>query len=125
MFTALLSWYGGEFSGPIPFNTTVTNIGDSYTPKSGVFQAKEAGNYLFYWEISTHTGKYCYTYLSINGKETTWAIADGTGNNGGYDSGSGMAAVALEVGDKVWIHAFSCSYLEGSSYSSFTGVRVA
>ncbi|KAM9335331.1 complement C1q-like protein 4 isoform 2-T2 [Symphorus nematophorus] len=125
MFTALAE-YGGAH-GPfgvdktLVYNHVVTNIGDAYSPCSGVFVAPVAG--VYYFTFFYHAGGENETQLKLM-KNCNFIVrtSDHQSNCDTADNGANAAFLQLQEGDQVYVRMTSGSHVWAAEHStSFSG----
>jgi hypothetical protein len=107
-------------SGTLIFNKVLHNQGAGYDSSSGVFTAPSAGVYAFYVSITSYSTNEIHVDITLNGYAQVTASAKGGSGDDDYDSyaypyqtGSNMAIISLQRGDRVWIQ-----YRSGTGYNS-------
>jgi len=102
------------------FNQEVTNIGQHYSPSTGVFTCPVSGYYVFDVTVMGQKDEYAHLEISHNGARLATAWADDHMDN---NSASCHVSVVLTQGDKVDVWATATSYLYGNSnrYCMFSG----
>ena len=110
----------------IVFDNAVTNIGNSYNPRDGIFTCTRTGVYIFHVTFLTKYGSNMIGSLVKNGNRivTIDANAHLLNSQSVFQSASNLGAVSLVVGDKVWVKAggspFHGENLQGD-LGTFTG----
>ena len=93
---------GGECY--VTFSGCNVNLGNAFTPKSGIFQCTEPGMYLFTVTVCTYDGKKCLLILRKNDKDVC-ALIDQDGNeNRGKTMISQTCFLEIDVGDRVQVN---------------------
>ncbi|KAJ8312774.1 hypothetical protein KUTeg_010147 [Tegillarca granosa] len=110
----------------IIFDKIITNIGNGYNTKTGIFTVPIDGLYVFDWTILTHSGKIFNTELVVNGIPKRRNNAD-SGRGRFISSGSSMVTLSLHKNDKVWIRKFETAgnSMHGNYWPGFSGFRLA
>ena len=99
----------------------VTNIGNGYNPKTGVFTAPIAGTYSFFL-TAMGTNAHGNMELAIDKQGTVLALVWVEGTNDPYDKGSSQVTTHLATGDQVWVrHYAGDQVVRGSWWTVFTG----
>ncbi|KAK3090097.1 hypothetical protein FSP39_009170 [Pinctada imbricata] len=89
------------FRQPIVFETDVTNVGNAYEPKNGIFIAPVAGVYAFFWNVlNDHLADIHTSLASSQGSLGNTYTSRSTGAT---SEGSGFAIVHLNQGTHVWV----------------------
>ncbi|CAC5376769.1 C1QL [Mytilus coruscus] len=85
----------------IVFDIVVSNFGNGYDPKTGIFTAVKSGTYLLFADVRTDWGdRNCWIDLVRNGSPvTTVFLASGSK----ISSDSTLAILHLDIGNKVWL----------------------
>ena len=126
MFSARLS---DDFKGNfkiIPFDELIARQGNNYNATTGVYTANESGFYFFSLTIMSYQEHYCGTWLTKNGKNILFAIADARTLNGTNEQmASTMTVLQLNQTDKVWVESGTCEFAAAGYYSTFTGWKIA
>ncbi|XP_049923775.1 caprin-2-like isoform X2 [Epinephelus moara] len=122
---------GGNYIGP--FNTdktliyrrVITNIGDAYSPHTGIFVAPVAG--VYYFTIFHHAGPHHGTMLFLYKNNQRMVMTQNhpavheTAHNGGN-----AAFLQLQEGDQVYVRMIADTYVWGSDYhTTFSGFLVS
>ncbi|XP_037614185.1 cerebellin-1-like isoform X2 [Sebastes umbrosus] len=123
---------GGGDKGIGPFNTDTTliyrtvisNIGNAYSPSTGIFVAPVAGVYyfnIFYCAAGTHPAN---LNLYINNKPIV-AAYDNKSSSDTADTGGNAVFLQLQPGDQVYVRMLVNSWVWGSDYhTTFSGFLV-
>lgn len=104
----------------IKFDQVVTNVGNGYNPKTGVFTCPISGTYVFTWSVGMFHPGYIYTYLIKNGDSVSFANT----SDDDYSSMTSQTSVlALNYGDVITVKVVSHSATPGLWYgrTSFNG----
>ncbi|CAI5671839.1 unnamed protein product [Oreochromis niloticus] len=128
IFSATLS--GSGHTGPFNTDTilvykgVITNIGNAYSPVTGVFTAPIPGVYyftLFYHAAASHPQ---YLFLHKN-SEVIVMTNDNISHSDATDNGGNAVFVQLQQGDKVYVRMGKLSHVWGSqSHTTFSGILV-
>ncbi|CAI5657348.1 unnamed protein product [Oreochromis niloticus] len=114
--------YTGYFSGPttLIFKRVVTNIGNAYSPQTGIFTAPVRGAYHFDWRVYGHGNGEAGAYLFRNEEKIFLAYET---QSQGITSASDGATLLLEVGDQVSVRLWSGSmiYDDENHHTTFSG----
>ncbi|XP_052080686.1 LOW QUALITY PROTEIN: cerebellin-4-like [Mytilus californianus] len=110
----------------VVYNTIITNLGNGYDKFTWIFTAPSNGVYIFSWTVLTHTGKYFFTYLTLNGK---LIARNYTGARSVAEHISSSQNVVLEIkkDDKVFVKVqdgYTGQFMFGDSWSSFSGYKL-
>lgn len=126
-FTAVISSSGLTDLGSgaaIVFETVVTNIGQSYDSKTGIFTAPVNGLYVFEMDIMTRPAEDRYLQMVKNGTFVMGFYGSALGAQH-YVSSSRLLTLQLEIGDRVWIRTRvndrTGGAVHGNGFSSFSG----
>lgn len=102
------------------FETVVTNIGNGYKERLGVFVAPVLGMYVFTTTLVSHYGFDAHAQFMKNGQPVTVMIVSGGGN--GYDTTSQTIILILQQGDEISIqNGDPDKSFFGGSHSIFAG----
>jgi len=108
------------------FDEVITNQGNHYDHRSGVFRCDEAGLYVFQLSILTSPGSYVTVQIARNNQGEAWAFAmDPTSSS----SGGTMVVLYLRPGDAVYarVNGRDHDYKSRSItklYTSFSGFLI-
>jgi hypothetical protein len=109
-FTAgVTSWDTTWNSGTLVFPHVVYNIGEGYDPNTGVFTAPLYGHFVFFVNVQSYSSNHIYIDIVLNGSPKVRAMA----YDAEYSSGSNLAVIKLQKGDKVWVR-----YKAGKGYAT-------
>ena len=124
-FTVSLTGYVSPWTNKkIIYDKVITNIGDGYSPSSGVFTSPSDGDYVFTWStMNSGDTTDCSAYIYKNGVKLllTYAVERGGSYN---EVASNTAVFHLSVGDTVWIQTSSCGSFAGYPYTAFSGWKL-
>lgn len=93
---------GLQDSQTIVFGTVETNLGDAYSPQTGIFTCPVNGVYQFYVSILSQPTKRIETNLAVNGVGRLLLYSSADANHHG-SLGSGTIILELKEGDKVQV----------------------
>ncbi|XP_049424428.1 complement C1q-like protein 3 [Epinephelus fuscoguttatus] len=124
---------GGGYNDIGPFNknttliyrTVITNIGDAYSPHTGVFVAPVAG--VYYFTIFYHAQGFLHSRLWLfKNKQHMLTTNDHQTNADGADNGGNAVFMQLQLGDQVYVLMDKGSHVWGTDYhTTFSGFLVA
>ncbi|OWF37363.1 complement C1q tumor necrosis factor-related protein 3-like [Mizuhopecten yessoensis] len=105
----------------IAFHSVITNLGNAYSPNSGIFRCTQTGLYVFTSTLSFATHEKVDVQIQRNGNMISKVTC---GSDDHWSSCTGTAVVQLAQGDEVWV-AMTKKHQAGShmepSFSSFSG----
>ncbi|XP_074480749.1 cerebellin-2-like [Sebastes fasciatus] len=123
---------GGGDKGIGPFNTStiliyrtvISNIGNAYSPSTGIFVAPVAGVYyftIFYCAVGTHPGN-----LNLfKSNKPIVAAFDPKSSSDQDDNGGNAVFLQLQQGDQVYVRMAANAWVWGSDYhTTFSGFLV-
>lgn len=108
----------------IVFDTVIDNVGEGYSPSTGIFRAPTAGLYQFSLSILSVTkSKYAHIQL-MRGNSELGRIFAGDVVAAHGQMGSVTVTTQLTEGEEVYCREFpgNTGHVHGDSYSSFSGV---
>ncbi|XP_071943858.1 uncharacterized protein [Antedon mediterranea] len=122
-FTAAFVSSPGRATGPLKFDTIITNVGNHYNRGTGKFVCAIPGVYVFQvTSMKSSGGGQIATRIMKNGSPqvSTWVTADG------HNSASTMVVLDLISGDQVWTEphpgsVFNYYHSNSNKYCSFSG----
>ena len=118
MFSAFLShWLQISKGDQVVFNQVLTNIGQNYDPKTGVFTCTVPGYYVFDVHVKGDFNKFAIVDIRLNGDRLVSAWAD---EGFGYTSASAHVSIVLRRGDRVDVTA---AFLSSKLYGTTSGDR--
>ncbi|XP_022304113.1 uncharacterized protein LOC111111419 [Crassostrea virginica] len=108
-------------SGILVFPTILYNIGRGYDSSTGIFTSPEDGTYVFYVTIRSYNSYSIDVDIVKNGISKVRVDTHGT-----YQTGTNMAVLSLDRGDKVWVkfHSGQGYYSTSTPVTSFTGFQI-
>ncbi|XP_034146156.1 complement C1q-like protein 2, partial [Esox lucius] len=126
-FSAALS----ESKGPFDTDTTlvykqvITNIGNAYSPSTGVFKAPVSGTYYFRFTAFSLTNNHRRVSL-YKGGQLVVTVTDVQSDQDGEDSSSNGVTLQLEKGEEVYtqLKAQHHVYDDGAYHTTFTGFLI-
>ncbi|XP_076455205.1 uncharacterized protein LOC143289883 [Babylonia areolata] len=112
-------------SGTLKYDTVVTNIGNRFSPSTGIFTAPYAGVYTFYASLrSSNTHGYIVLGIFKSSTQLVMLTADGKGDL--WDRGNGFVTTHLDAGEQAYVrHIGGDTHLETGGLTTFSGVLVA
>ena len=124
-FHARLTDYNDIPSGtPILYDNVMVNVGNRYSPETGIFTADISGLYFFtqYW-LSNYDH---YQWLNIykNGVEQCKSHGDGNSNDYDNNAPSCSAAMVLLPGDQVYVSSSQGDPIGCGNCGGFTGFLI-
>ena len=105
------------------YDKVITNNGNGYDPKTGLFTAPSDGQYFFSWTSLTSPNNYFRSYLTLNDNMIVQNSADARNVNTNI---TGTQAVILQLhrDDKVCIKMRGGSLLYSQAWSTFNGYKI-
>ena len=103
------------------------NVGDGYSPATGIFRAAVPGLYQFSLSILSHSkNKFAHIQLMKNNREIGRVFA-GDAVAAWGQMGSVTSTTELTEGDEVYAREFLdyTRHVHGANYSSFSGVLLS
>ncbi|XP_061178616.1 complement C1q-like protein 2 [Saccostrea echinata] len=96
------------------FPDVITNVGEGYNPRDGVFTAPINGNYVFYTAVVSWDNGNIATDIVLNGKSQVRTFAESKGIHTKhqqyiYQTGANLVCLSLWSGDRVWVRRHSGS----------------
>lgn len=127
-FSVSLYASGDNVFGPFPgdfnlvFRTIFTNVGNAYSPASGIFEAPVKGVYYFRFTVFSLNKDYTRVSLFQNGQQIV-TVTDNKSTDDKEDGSSNAAVLELEQGDEVHLvlrkgHAV---YDDANHHTTFSG----
>ena len=109
----------------VVYDQIVTDVGNDYHNRSGVFTAPVSGVYVFNYAVMMDPGLSEYIELVKNGNHVIWNYGHAPGATH-LISASRTAVVELMVGDQVWIRTQKSSthgngIIHGNGFTTFSG----
>ena len=110
-------------SGTLIFNQVISNVGNGYDPKTGVFTAPRAGTYIFYAAAVEYGTQYLRLDIVINNVAKVRLLGYSSAS---YQTGTNMVAQYLRRGDDVRvIHSYGKGYYSNTvPMTTFTGFMI-
>ncbi|XP_025114338.1 complement C1q tumor necrosis factor-related protein 4-like [Pomacea canaliculata] len=103
------------------FDTVVTNIGNAYDSRSGLFTSPYDGVYVFFLTAMSENS-HGVIQLALRKGDTELAVTWGDGQNDPNDQETAHVLVPLKAGDRVWVsHKDGDTELYGGPWSTFSG----
>ncbi|XP_028277040.1 collagen alpha-1(VIII) chain-like [Parambassis ranga] len=105
---------------PLIFKRVVTNIGNAYSPHTGIFTAPVRGLYHFEWHIGDHGPQPTGAVLYRNSEHIYIAYELQPSN---FSSGSNAATLLLNPGDQVYLRQYINSQIfdNENHHTTFSG----
>ena len=105
----------------LPFDKTITNVGNAYNTNTGIFTAPVTGVYAFALNMMAPTGlTHGYLSLAIMKQgailDLVWAPATHADDQGSTD-----VTTHLTAGEQVWVRQQAGDAVRGSYWTVFTG----
>ncbi len=117
--------YGSDLpSGtPILYDNVLVNIGNRYSPSTGIFRADTAGLYYFeqYWLMRPGYNQNLYIWKS--GVQQCMSYGDSYGGSD-YGSSSCSAVIELSPGEQVYVTSDQGHSIGCCEYTGFTGFLI-
>jgi len=106
------------------FNYVITNEGNAYDSRTGIFTTPTKGIYSFTWSILNFPNQNVHTELVQNSNIIMGNHAETA--NARRSTTTTSAVLRLQRGDKVWIwrHIAQSSGIHGERWSSFQGIKI-
>lgn len=113
-------------NGPVIFDAVVTNVGNGYDPRTGVFTVPVPGVYLFFLNLMKDAAHSAIEVFLFKG-DTVLCSTRMSDQTDGDGTGTCVSAAHLQTGDRVFAkHAYGDVYLHGTAaWSSFDGALVS
>ncbi|XP_076738299.1 complement C1q-like protein 3 [Maylandia zebra] len=127
IFSALL---GGGYVGPfstdrtLVYSRVITNLGNAYSPGTGVFTAPVAG--VYYFTFFCHAGGNHPQRVNLYKNSLAIVMAsDHSSKNDSADNAGNAVFLQLQQGDRVYVRMAAGSHLwGGESQTTFSGFLV-
>lgn len=110
-------------SGTLVFDAIISNVGNGYNPRTGVFTAPMNGAYVFYVSCIEYERQDLRLEIVLNNVSKVRTLAySGTD----YQTGTNMVVLSLREGDNVWVkHYYGRGYYSKSiPLTTFTGFMI-
>ncbi|XP_048781202.2 uncharacterized protein LOC125683784 [Ostrea edulis] len=110
------SWSGST----LVFPHVVYNGGNGYNPSTGIFTSPTDGTYVFFVNANVYDSNYLYLDIVLNGNSKVRSMSHNSAN---YMTGTNMAVLLLNKGDRVWVrrHGGTGYYSHSVPITAFTG----
>jgi len=109
----------------LEFNNVIFSEGPDYDRTTGTFRCVIPGVYVFSVTLLSYPNKYVEAVIVRNGNTLAYMYAY---NDNHYGSGSNMAIVRLETGDRVWVRVNGANHHSGTilynTATTFSGFRL-
>ena len=106
----------------IIYDKILVNIGNGYSPTTGVFTCPNDGVYVFTWS-TMNVGDTCYTFIYRNGVQYLMSHSQESGGSL-FEAASNTEVFHLNKGDSVWIQTATCGAFHGYPYTAFSGWKL-
>ena len=105
------------------FNAVLSNIGNGYNPKTGVFTAPIDGTYVFYVAAVEYEKQHLRLDILINNVKKVQLIGHHAAD---YQTGTNMVVQYLKKGENVWVayHQGKGYYSESIPMTTFSGFMI-
>lgn len=116
---SISTWNGGT----LIFNTVISNVGDGYNEKTGIFCAPLAGTYVFYISFNQFNNQQLGLDIVHNDLPKVRVIAHPSASR---QTGTNMVVLILQKGDHVWVKhsAGNGVNTESVPLTTFTGFMI-
>lgn len=110
-------------SGTLVFDAIISNVGNGYNPRTGVFTAPMNGAYVFYVSCIEYERQDLRLEIVLNNVSKVRTLAYGGTD---YQTGTNMVVLNLREGDNVWVrHYLGRGYYSKSiPLTTFTGFMI-
>lgn len=107
-------------SGTLMFDVVITNVGNGYNPRSGVFTSPRKGTYVFYVSALEYLQQYLGLEIVLNNVPKVRLIGESAA---AYQTGTNMVVLNLQKGDSVWVrhHHGKGYYSHSIPVTTFSG----
>lgn len=108
----------------IHYKTVITNAGNGFDSKIGIFKAPAAGYYYFATTLVSGQGETVRSSIVHNSQDVAHVFA---GNEGTYGSGSNSVVLYLNVNDDVWtrVSIDTNAHVYADSWCTFSGFLIS
>lgn len=116
---SISTWNGGT----LVFDTVISNVGDGYNEKTGIFCAPLAGTYVFYISVNQFNNQDLGLDIVLNDLPKVRVIAHSSAHR---QTGTNMVVLILKKGDHVWVkHSSGKGFnTENVPSTTFTGFMI-
>lgn len=104
----------------LKFDSILTNLGNAYDARTGVFTAPLPGLYTFFL-VAMSPDETSYLILAIVKNGVQLDQVYGNGRSDPEDQGSTQITIHLAAGEMVWVQQVSGEGVRGSNWTVFTG----
>ncbi|PVD34527.1 hypothetical protein C0Q70_05802 [Pomacea canaliculata] len=104
----------------LKFDNIITNLGNAYDARTGVFTAPIPGLYSFFLVVMS-PDETSYLVLAIVKNGVQLDLVYGNGRSDPDDQGSTQVTMHLAAGEMVWVQQASGEGVRGSNWTVFTG----
>ena len=110
-------------SGTLIFNVAISNNGNGYNPRTGVFTSPMAGTYVFYVTVVEYLKQHLMVDIVQNSVSKVRLLG---ANDAAYQTGTNMVVLNLQKGDRVWVrHVSGTGYdTHDVTLTTFTGFLI-
>lgn len=110
------SWSGST----LVFPHVVYNGGNGYNPSTGIFTSPTDGTYVFFVKVNVYGSNYLYLDIVLNEVSKVRSMSHNTAQ---YMTGTNLAVLRLNKGDRVWIrrHRGKGYYSNSVPITTFSG----
>ncbi|XP_048781201.2 uncharacterized protein LOC125683783 [Ostrea edulis] len=110
------SWTGST----LVFPHVVYNGGNGYNPSTGIFTSPTDGTYVFFVKVNVYGSNYLYLDIVLNGNSKVRSMSH---NSAQYMTGTNLAVLRLNKGDRVWVKRYSGTgyYSDSVPITTFSG----
>lgn len=105
----------------IIYDRIITNVGDHYSPNSGIFTVPRDGLYQFFLSANVLASHYIVLELVVDGNLIDDMLASALHGND-TQVGADMWVLELKEGSEVWVRTLHAGEVRGDCHTTFTGV---